>query len=275
VHPKITLITYLNAIMEHSAFRDMCPRPRFKKPSPPETSTLFLYPAQATGLVRSAALHLRPLLVFLIGVGCRPDEALSLEWPMVDLRGGQATLILGKVERKEHTAVLRPVVVRALQSLPHREGVFRTWLTAETDSRGPIGPGYTAGRFTTAWETACAKAGLPGEWVEWVAADGSTQKHFDPKHNPYGMRHTFATWYRCVYKDLADLRDEIGWTTTRMGERYGKKMSRIYEPDVLAWWNDEVDLGLGEVEEVSCKIRAIHNIGVKTPGRKNQTKTGT
>jgi integrase len=192
----------------------------------------------------------------------------------VDLNGGQATLILGKVNRREHVVVLRPVALQALKALPHRKGlVFRTWLTAEKDSRGPIGPGYTdGGRFTSAWETACANADLPGEWVEWVAKDGRTHTRFDPVRNPYSIRHTFASWYRCAHRDLADLRDEIGWTTTRMGERYSKKMARTYEPDVLAWWNDQVDLGLSEVEEVSCRIRAVLDIGI-APARKTLKKS--
>jgi hypothetical protein len=50
-------------------------------------------------------------------------------------------------------------------------------------------------------------------------------------------------------------------------------VSRTYEPEVLAWWNDEVDLGLGEVEEASCKIRAMLNIGVIAPTRKTRMNT--
>ncbi len=193
----------------------------------------------------------------LISVGCRPEEALALDWRTVDLKGGQAILTLGKVNKVQWTVTLRPAALRALKALPHREGrVFRTWLTAEERAGGPIGPGYRGGRITTGWETACAAAQLPGEWVEWVARDGTTKRRFDPLHDPYCMRHSFCTWHRCVYKDLGDLRDEIGWTTTRMGERYAKKMSRVYEPEILAFWNGEVDLGLAEVEEVSCRIRA-------------------
>ena len=213
---------------------------------------------------------MRPLIVFLISVGCRPDEALTLDWRDVDLKGKQVTLTLGKVNQKRWVVALRPVALRALACLPHRTGlVFRTWITADDDVRGPIGPGYRGGRFSGAWETACAKAGLPGEWHEWVGKNGRTQKRFDPVHNPYSTRHTFCTWFRCVYKDLQDLRDEIGWTTTRMGERYGKKMSRVYEPEIRAWWNDAVDLGLAEVEEVSCKIRAAAALKLKYPPRKS------
>ena len=273
VHPKIGLITQLNAILEHAARRKMCARPLLEKPKAPPAAVAFLLPEQATALARAAAMHLRPLIVFLISVGCRPSEALLLEWRNVDLKGAQVHLTLGKVRKKQWTVDLRPVALRALECLPHRTGrVFRTWITDGDDPRGPIGPGYTGGRFIGAWETACSKAGLPGEWVERVGTDGRQEKRFDPLHTPYSTRHTFATWHRCANKDLQDLRDEVGWTTTRMGERYGKKMSRVYEPEVLAWWNGEVDLRLGEIEELSCKIRAA-TVQSSTAVHKKQIKS--
>ena len=43
-----------------------------------------------------------------------------------------------------------------------------------------------------------------------------------------------------------------------MGQRYGEVMSGVYDTDVLAWWSGEVDLGLAELEAVSCKIRAAY-----------------
>jgi hypothetical protein len=110
-----------------------------------------------------------------------------------------------------------------------------------------VGCGLVSGLFARCM---IAGPGLPGEWREWVAR---RHRCFDPLFDPYCTRHTFGTWYRYVHKDRQNLRDEIGWTTTRMGERYRKKMSRVYAPEIQAWWDDEVDLGLAEVEEVSRK----------------------
>ncbi|MGD0103427.1 MAG: tyrosine-type recombinase/integrase [Rhodopila sp.] len=269
---KLNLFNILHAILEHAAWRQMCARPLLKKPKPPKPKKPFLFPEQATALVRAGALHLRPLLVFLISVGCRPSEALKLDWRDVDLKGGQATLILGKTNQKEHVVVLRPVALRALRAMPNRTGpVFRTWLNADGQEREAIGPGYRGRSIRTAWAAACARAGLPGEWHTWVSKRGERRKRFNPVHDPYSERHTFGTWHRCAYGNLQDLQEEIGWTTTRMGESYAKKMAAVYKQEILDWWNDKVDLGLAEVEAASCKIRAAA-VGVTTPAPKTRLK---
>jgi hypothetical protein len=48
--------------------------------------------ARATALVRAAPPHLRPLLVFIISVGCRAEEALMLDWLDLDLGAGSHRL---------------------------------------------------------------------------------------------------------------------------------------------------------------------------------------
>jgi hypothetical protein len=48
-----------------------------------------VYPTQIDALIRCAAPHLRPLLIFLAGTGVRPSEAFELEWSNVDLRGAR------------------------------------------------------------------------------------------------------------------------------------------------------------------------------------------
>ena len=107
-------------------------------------------------------MHLRPLIIFLISVGCRPAEALSLDWPDVDLKRQQAILTLGKVIQKQWTVQLRLAAMQASASLLHRHGrVFRTWITSDDDGRGVIGEGYTGGRFGTAWELRARRAACP------------------------------------------------------------------------------------------------------------------
>ena len=251
------IISPMNAILEHAAKRRMCQRPNFEKPKVPPPTTAFLYPAQATALVSAASLHLRPLLVFLLAVGCRPCEALSLDWSNVDLPGAQATLHLGKVGGRELVVTLLPVVTLALSALPHDKGrVFRTWLPGEGGRKDDfLGPAYSDdARMDSGWAGACARAGLPGAWKERVGRNGDHRKGFDPEHTPYSARHTCATWHYCVHKDLQKLRDEVGWTTTRMAERYGKRMSEAHREAVIEWWDGKAQPGLDAV--AACKIRA-------------------
>jgi integrase len=167
------VIAPMNAIMEHAALRDMCPRPRFEKPKVPAPTTPYLYPDQATNLVRAVPLHLRSPVVFLLGIGCRPSEALALDWKIVDLRGGQATLYLGKVRGKELVVTPPPVVIRALTALPHRNGpVFRTWLPGES-GHPRLGPAYRgAGHFGAPGPRRARARNFPGRgrnaWTRMV-----------------------------------------------------------------------------------------------------------
>ena len=123
----------LRAILENAAVHGLCDRPAMKAPQVPEAVTTYLKPAQATALVEAAAAHLRPLIVFLIGTGCRMAEALELTWDRVDLRGARATV--WQKQQNEREVDLPPVVVVALKALPDRDGaVFRP------DKRGERAP---------------------------------------------------------------------------------------------------------------------------------------
>jgi integrase len=247
------VIVPMNAILEHAARRGMCARPLFEKlPSPP-SKTPYLLPNQATALVRAAPRHLWALLIFMLGVGCRPSEALGLDWPNVDLKGAQATLTLGKVRGVEIVVQLQPVVVMALMTLPHREGrAFRVSLPRATDGNvDEIGEGYgkngvNSGNFRSAWHGAAERAGLAGKWREWAGKDGRNHRAFLSDFTPYCLRHTYASWHYCVHKDLQMLRDDIGWTTTRMAERYGKRMSGAHRQDIIDWWEGKVSLDPNE-----------------------------
>ncbi|MDO9713179.1 tyrosine-type recombinase/integrase [Paracraurococcus lichenis] len=248
------VIAPMNAVLEHAARRGWCSRPALEKPTVPPPKTPFLLPEQATALVRAAAPHLRPVLVFILAVGCRPSEALGLPWSSVDLDGAHAIIDLGKTGGRELPVALRPVVVQALKSLPHRVGpVFRTRLQDKRAMDGTtieLGEGYRVkregvGRINTAWQSACRRAGLPGEWREYRSKRGKMTRVFKPTHVPYCLRHTFATWHYCVHRDMQMLRDEVGWTTIRMVERYAKRMSPKHREAVIDWWEGRVDLGLG------------------------------
>lgn len=231
----------LRAVMEFAATNRWCERPAFRAPKQPKVITSYLRPAQATALVQAAAPHLRPLLVFLLGTGCRLSEALELQWSSVDLRGARA--VVWQKQGDQRDVDLPPVVVAALAALPDRSGpVFRPKRRGpaprkpgQAESYADNGRSY-GGQIKTAWATACRKAGLPGHWHEWVDGKDRAQKAWRSDFTPHDCRHTWATWHYCVHRDLLRLKMDGGWSTVSMVERYAKKMPDAYRDEAASWW---------------------------------------
>jgi integrase len=197
------VVTPLRAILNHAHALGWCHRPRIKAPRQPEGRTRFLTPAEAERLIEAAAPHLRPLLVFLLCTGTRMSEALELEWRDVDLASSRVILWKTKTGRRR-VADLPPRVVATLSALPHREGpVFLT-------NRGE--PYWSSGRnsggqIKTGWRNALRRARL------------------DPELTPHDLRHTWASWHYARYKDLLRLKQDGGWSSVELVERYAHLMS--------------------------------------------------
>lgn len=252
------------AILNHAARRGWCSAPKFESPEQGEKKTDWLRPVEAQRLIDAAGKHLRPLLVFLFGTGARVGEALSLSWDDVDLKAGTAVFWEDKTKAgKKRVAKLSPAAVVELANLTHRDGaVFRR---PGTKAR-PIGEPYAAredgdggGQFKNAWAGACKRAGLPGDEiavkrvVEWTPvtarkmADGTTipgmkktrvitSGRFAPKYSPHITRHSFSTWFQAATKDPMRLRDEGGWSTVALVERYAHRMKEEDVPSIAVVW---------------------------------------
>lgn len=233
------VLTPLRAVLTHAARRGWCALPAFETPRVPRQRTQVLLPDQASALVRAAAPHLRPLLVFLLCTGARMSEALELEWAAVDLRGARATL--RQKQGTERHADLQPAALAALAALPHRDG--RVFRPARHNGRA-LGEAYRdtgragGGQIKTGWATACGRAGLPGRWVERPRPDrpGRAATRFSPELRPHDLRHTWASWHFAVHKDMLKLRDDGGWETIRMVERYSKRIGEGHREAILAFW---------------------------------------
>lgn len=242
------VLTPLLAIMNRAATRKWCDVPAFEVPEVDETETPFLRPAEATALVQAAAPHLRPLLIFLIGTGCRMSEALELEWEKVDLRGARVPVRQNKGKKGKRRVVVRqvdlpPVVVAALSALPHRDGrVFRPPVRTVNGLRvqpdGYVDNGRTGGgQISGAWATACRRAELPGRWRVWTPKGQAKEaREWVPELTPHDLRHTWASWQYAVDHDLLRLRDRGGWSTVAMVERYAHLMPDVYGAEAAAWW---------------------------------------
>lgn len=238
------VLTPLRAVMEHAAVRKLCDRPAFETPEQTKPSTPFLRPAEASALVQHAAPHLAPLLVYLIGTGCRMSEALDLQWPALDLRGDRA-VVMQKQGTRRHVD-LPPVVTAALSTLPHREGfVFRPPVRTQRVNGRParVQPARYAdterqagGQIGTAWASACRRAGLPGHWHEWTpAGSDKPARKWLPDLTPHDLRHTWASWDYAVHRDLLGLKLRGAWGSVASVERYAHLMPAAYVAEIQAW----------------------------------------
>lgn len=226
-----SIIMPLSAILNHAARRGWCSPPRFESPRQSPGRTRFFMPAQVEALTQHAAPHLRPLITFLIGTGCRLGEALKLDWSDVDLRGARVILWEGETKSGRRRVVnLLPAAVAALSALPHREGrVFRPGnrhgqITADAYT-------LTAGgsfQIRTAWGSASRLAGLPGKTIERIK--------FQAELGPHTLRHSWATWHYAIHKDLLLLKQEGGWASTSQVERYAHLMPAGCEDDIRRVW---------------------------------------
>ncbi|AQS90669.1 integrase [Gluconobacter albidus] len=232
------VLTPLRAVLEFAAIRQWCDRPAFDTPRIPRGRTTYLKPAEVRRLIDAAAPHLKPLLTFLVGTGVRMSEALDLEWKDVDLRGKQA--VVWQKQGNERRLDLVPVVMEALEALPHRHGhVFRPVQIRRrfkgADPERITGDRYhnngrtSGGQIKSGWAAACRKAKLPGKFRVWIPKGETTERRvFVPDITPHDLRHTWATWHYCLHKDLLRLKDEGGWSTINMVTRYAKQMPNVY-----------------------------------------------
>ncbi|HEX4112738.1 MAG TPA: site-specific integrase [Stellaceae bacterium] len=229
----------LIAVMTYGEQRKWCERPRFQKPSIPDSPTRWLAPSEAKTLIAAAAPHLKPLLIFLLGTGARLSEALDLIWGDVEL--GRARAIFQKTKNgARRVAGLPPAAVAALANLPHREGaVFRRDDGAPYTDRKRL----EGGQIKTAFHAACRRAGLV-EWGEVVspplAADGPyTPVGWRWSLTPHDLRHTWATWIYALQPDILRLKQEGGWRRAEMVERYAHLMPPELTAGIAEIWGGQ------------------------------------
>jgi integrase len=232
IGPVATVLRY------HAARPGRCARPNFAKPKLPKSRTPFLEPRQALALIDASAPHLKPLLVFLFGTGARLGEALGLDWSNVDLQAARARLIDTK-NGDDRLAALPPAVVLALANLPHRAGaVFRR------DDGEPYADreGEGGGQIKTGWKAACRRAGLVVPALNpdgTPALDAEGTRIMLARFKPHDARHSWATWFYALSRNLLLLKDEGGWKSDDMVTRYAKLMRVEHEPDVALIWGGQ------------------------------------
>ena len=180
---------------------------------------------QTFQMIAAAVPHLKALLTFLLCTGARVSEALELDWRDVDLKGARA--IFWRTKSGKRRVVLLPgAAIMALANLQHREGPVFRWATVST-KEGAV-KRITAyadrnreggGQFKTAWRGALRRAGL------------------NPALRPHDLRHTWASWHYSAHRDLLKLREEGGWSTIALVERYAHLLPVGHEEAIRTFWH--------------------------------------
>ncbi len=233
----------LSAILRHNARRGKCGVPDFELPTVGKSATPFFEPREALALIEAAAGHLKPLFVFLFGTGARLSEALYLDWSRVDLQAGIARFgddTDGTKNGDVRVAALPPAVVAALASLPAEADGSRRGMVFRSDDGEP----YTlrdgqGGQIKTGWATACRRAGLVEAALNpdgTPALDADGEPVLVSRFTPHACRHSWATWFYALSRNLLLLKDEGGWKTDSMVTRYAKLMRTELEGDIARVW---------------------------------------
>jgi integrase len=232
------LITPLTAILTHAAARQWCDAPRFQRPAQPRQATHWLTVPQARAFLGAAPPHLYRLALFVLCTGARLAEALELDWADVHLADRYAMLRDTKNGR-DRKAGLPDAAVAMLARLGHREGrVFRRPDGEPYADRERVG----GGQIKTVWGTTCEAAGLvaaalPGDTLPANRLHGPRCRiAYQPLITPHDLRHTWATWFYGVTKDLLLLKAEGDWSSVAMVERYAHLMKAEDAPDVHTVW---------------------------------------
>ena len=208
------VISPIRTVMNFANAQGWCDNPRFVVPKQPKGRTAFLYPAQFEALVAAAAPHLEPLLLLLTDNGARMSEALEALWDDLDLGAARINYVRTKSGRPRLNVPLSPRTVAALARLPHREAeVFRTQMGLPYKSKDR----QEGGQIKKSWQATLRRAGLSG-------------------FTPHDLRHTWATWHYAIHRDPFRLRDEGGWSSVELVERYAHLMPGDHLAEIAAFW---------------------------------------
>ncbi|MBP1851518.1 tyrosine-type recombinase/integrase [Rhizobium halophytocola] len=203
LYPKATaatrnrqVYTPTSAVLHFAAKRRLCDTPIIERPKQAKGRIRWISHAEADRLIEASAVHLKPLVIFLLYSGARLSEALYLDWQQVDLSRAHVSFLDTK-SGEDRGVPLHPYVVATLANLPRREGaVFRR----------PDGKPYEVkagggGQIKSGFKGACRRAGISD-------------------FTPHDCRHTWATWHYQVNRDLIALMRLGGWKSEKMVLRY-------------------------------------------------------
>lgn len=191
------------AVMNQAAVAGLCDPIKLKKPKVKGGRTAYLTPQQAEDWLDALPLHMRPLVAFYLGTGCRASEAITLPWKDITLGERRAVFW----DTKEDYARGADLPSRVRDQLAERgepdAPVF-------TNSRGEPWHAYDAINTMLKKVRARRAKAIKG---------GARLPALAPAHC-HLFRHTWATWTYAVTRDLTRLMSQGGWRSVSMVMRY-------------------------------------------------------
>ena len=238
------VVTPASAVLNFAAARGRCEPRKFVAPKAGGKRTDWLTPTEAEAMIAGASEHFRPLLTFLFCTGDRLGEVLDLEWANVNLQYCRAIFLgekddggRGTKSGSDRIVDLPPRALCALANLPG-DRVGRVF-------RRPDGEAYRSTNDT--------KAGASGGQIKRAFTTALKNASLGRRLAPHHCRHSWATWHYCLNRDPYRLRDDGGWRSVTMTERYAKVAPPTMQPEVLAF------LGLSATESVQSP-RELHRL---------------
>ena len=178
-----------------------------RRPKAGGRRTHFFTPPQAEVVIQNANGAARmhrfgpALITFLIGQGARVSEALALDGKRDLFLDYGFALMRDPKNGEERQITLIPRVVAALSVLP-------TIGASGPVFRRPDGRPYAERRHR----------GLRLKFFQTAVEEAGLDRHI---YTPHVCRHTWATWFHAVTRDVVRLCDQGGWKSTEWS-RYTK-----------------------------------------------------
>lgn len=164
--------------------------------------------------VERVAPNLLGIVAFLANTGCRPGEALALEWRCVDLTRGMI-LIEPNEEWQPKDNEPREIPI---------SDALRVWLSGPRASTRWVFPSETGERWACwpklAFNRARAAAGHKGACSRWKGEVKCTCGAKGLTGGPYTLRHTFASHFLKNRADMFLLAQVMGHSHTRVTRLY-------------------------------------------------------
>ncbi len=194
------VVTPISAVYQLAADEGKVSPRRFRRRKAAQGRTRWLTPDEAERLIEACDNRLRPIVMTLLGTGCRTSEVFRLT--IEDLHLGTSEAWVGQAKNGEARMVRFPARTRRAlitADLPEIGALFRT----------PKGKPYRireagGGQIETAFKTAREAAQL------------------GPDVTPHVLRHTWATWHWSQNRDLLELMRSGGWKRADVALHYTK-----------------------------------------------------